>query len=155
MVVIDIGGGWGGDAYAHLKANGVKCVGYLGVDTHVEGRTVDKQLNFFNVRAKAYWRFREALNPDQPGGSRIALPNDKQLIADLCAPRFDVVSNGIKLEPKEAVVKRLGRSPDKGDAVVMAWYSGARMEDSYGKWSKERGGRRRSIAVDLGPRRRN
>lgn len=155
MVVIDIGGGWGGDAYAHLSSNGVKCVGYLGVDTKTQGRTADKQLHFFNTRAKAYWRFREALSPDQPGGSRIALPKDRQLIADLCAPRFDVVSNGIKLESKESVVKRLGRSPDRGDAVVMAWYSGAKMEDSYRKWSTEHGGRRRQISVDLGPRRAN
>jgi hypothetical protein len=30
----------------------------------------------------------------------------------------------IHLEPKDALIKRLGRSPDKGDAVVMAWFRG-------------------------------
>ena len=30
----------------------------------------------------------------------------------------------IKAETKEDVVKRLGRSPDKGDAVVMCWSRG-------------------------------
>jgi hypothetical protein len=32
--------------------------------------------------------------------------------------------NGIAAEDKIAVIKRLGRSPDKADAVVMAWYRG-------------------------------
>ncbi len=154
MVVIDIGGGWGGDAYAHLKENGVDCIGYMGVKD-AEGRTRDKQLHFTNIRTKAYWQFREALDPDQPGGSCIALPNDKQMIADLCAPRFDVVKLGIKLESKEAVVKRLGRSPDKGDAVVMAWYSGLKAANLPGGWAEHGGKRkRRSIGVDMGPRRR-
>lgn len=153
-VIVDIGGGWGGDAYAHLKANSAECMGYLGVKTKVEGKTEDKQLYFANVRSKAYWRFREALNPDQPGGSRIFLPKDKELLADLCAPRFNIVNDGIQVEPKDKVIKKLGRSPDKGDAVVMAWHSGPKMESHYHQWSVEHGGRRREIAVDLGPHRR-
>jgi hypothetical protein len=153
QVVIDIGGGWGGDAYAHLKANEIDCIGYMGVKDST-ARTQDKQLRFTNVRSQAYWQFREALNPDQAGGSSIALPNDKELIAELCAPRFDVISRGIKVEPKDEVKKRLGRSPDKADAVVMAWYSGAKAITHAKQWTAEQGRRSRSIEVDLGPRRR-
>lgn len=155
-VVIDIGGGWGGDAYAHLRANGIdNAIGYLGVKESVR-RTRDNQLRFTNVRTQAYWQFHEALDPDQQGGSTIALPNDKELIADLCAPRFDVISRGIKVEPKEDVVKRLGRSTDKGDAVVMAYYSGAKAITHAQMWTNEQGGRRRNtIEVDMGPRRRS
>jgi hypothetical protein len=124
-VVVDVGGGWGGDAYGHLKENGVDTVSYMGVKKSLR-RTVDKQLPFFNVRSEAYWRFREALDPSQPQGSTIALPPDSELVADLCAPLFDVGSNGIRIEAKDEIVKRLGRSTDKGDAVVMAWWDGVR-----------------------------
>lgn len=132
-VVVDLGGGWGGDAYAHLRENGIDTISYMGVKTSTQ-RTQDNTLKFFNVRTEAYWRFREALDPSQPQGSIICLPEDPELIADLCAPTYTVGPRGIALEPKEAVVKRLGRSPDKGDAVVMAWYAGMRQANVKGGW---------------------
>jgi hypothetical protein len=58
------------------------------------------KLRFVNKRAEAYWRFREALDPDQEGGSVIALPPDDELKADLCAVHWELAANGIKLEPK-------------------------------------------------------
>jgi hypothetical protein len=64
-----------------------------------------------------------------------------------------VVKNGIQVEPKKDVVKRLGRSPDKGDAVVMAWYSGAKALTHAQIWTKEQGGRNRVPSVNYGPRR--
>jgi hypothetical protein len=42
------------------------------------------------------------------------------LRADLCTPTWDLKGRGILLENKEEVRKRLGRSPGKGDSVVMA-----------------------------------
>lgn len=156
MVVIDIGGGWGGEAFAHIREQGLDCVGYMGVKPSL-ARSSDKQLKFFNVRSQAYWQFREALNPDQPGGSAIALPNDRELLADLCAPRFNVVKMGhggsIKITPKEEVKDMLGRSPDKGDAVIMAWYSGAKAATNGKQWNLEQGGRKRIPTVNYGPRR--
>src|SRR3546814_1539203 len=80
-------------------------------------------LGFYNKRSETIWRFREALDPSQPGGSPIALPPDPMLVADLTAPTFTVPPRGIKVESKEDVCKRLGRSTDRGDAVVMAWRS--------------------------------
>ena len=64
----------------------------------------------------------EALS--QPGGSPIALPVDQKLAGQLTAVRFEMTPNGIKAENKDDVVKRLGRSPDRADAVVMCWYKG-------------------------------
>ncbi len=137
-VVIDVGGGWGGDAHGHLMRNQVDSIPYMGVKKSM-ARTADKQLTFKNVRTEAYWRFREALNPDQRGGSPIALPDDKQLLADLTAPHYTVVANGIEIEPKDKLVKRLGRSPDRGDAVVMAWWGGARMSTDWQNWPASQG----------------
>src|SRR4051812_13855711 len=45
-------------------------------------------LGFANKRAEVWWKFREALDPDQPDGSAIALPPDPELRADLCAPTW-------------------------------------------------------------------
>ena len=137
-VIIDIGGGWGGDAYAHLRENGVNAVGYMGVKTTML-KTADNTLGFANVRSMAYWRFREALDPSQPGGSPIALPPDAEMVADLCAPTYEVVSSGkrgaiIKAESKEDVCDRLKRSTDKGDAVVMAWTDGMKQSNMQGGW---------------------
>lgn len=80
------------------------------------------QLEFINKRAECYWFFREALDPSSE--KKVALPPDPELEADLCAPRWSMQSNGIKIESKEDIKKRLGRSPDCADAVVMAWDEG-------------------------------
>lgn len=77
-------------------------------------------LQFINMRAECYWTFREALDPTD--GAGIALPPDPELEADLCTPRWVMQSNGIKIESKEDIKKRLGRSPDCADAVVLAWF---------------------------------
>lgn len=76
------------------------------------------QFKFVNRRSELWWRMREALDPDN--GRRIALPPDKTLKADLCAPRYDVRKEGIAVERKEDLIKRIGRSPDLGDAFALA-----------------------------------
>jgi hypothetical protein len=136
VVVVDLGGGWGGDTYGHLKENQIPAVGYMGVKPSTR-RDKDGKWRFFNTRAEAYWRFREALDPSQEQGSAVALPRDAELVADLCAPRYQIVSpNTLKLESKEDVTKRIGRSPDKGDAVVMAWWEGNKSANVEGGWRK-------------------
>ncbi len=58
----------------------------------------------------------------------MCLPDDQELLSDLASVRFSAVQHrGVmcfKAETKEDVVKRHGRSPDKGDAVVMCWSRG-------------------------------
>ena len=134
-VIVDLGGGWGGDALAHLIANGVDAVGYMGVKKASE-RTGDKLFKLTNVRTLAYWRFREALDPSQPQGSTIMLPPDNLMVADLCAPTYDKTSRGIELESKDKVCARLGRSTDRGDAVVMAWWYGLKVANVKGGWAQ-------------------
>lgn len=75
---------------------------------------------FGNVRAEAYFRFAYALDP--ASGENICLPPSRTLRADLAAQRYKIVSGKIYLEDKPSVKKRLGRSPDESDAVVLAWY---------------------------------
>jgi hypothetical protein len=124
-VIVDLGGGWGGDAVIALKDNGIDCIAFNGVVTS-NARTRDGKLKFFNKRAEAVWKFREELDPSQEGGSVIALPPDAELKADLCSYRWELRTGGILLEDKEEQKKRLGRSPDKGDAAVMCLAEGNR-----------------------------
>jgi hypothetical protein len=121
QVVLDMGGGYGGGAYDHLKANGVPVTPFKGANKS-KNHSQDGQLAFVNKRSEAWWRFREALDPSQEGGSPISLPSDPALVADLTAPTFEIGPRGIKVQTKEEVIKLLGRSTDCGDAVVMALY---------------------------------
>lgn len=122
-VVVDMGGGYGGSVALRLKDNGVDGISFNGAHQSA-ARTIDGSLAFINKRAEAWWKFREALDPDQEGGSVIALPPDPELRADLTAPTWELTPSGIKLEAKEKLRERLGRSPGKGDAVVMALSEG-------------------------------
>jgi hypothetical protein len=140
IVVLDMGGGYGGPMYEHLYANSVECVAYKGAEGTTR-RSIDGKLHFVNKRSAALWMFREALDPGQPGGSPIALPNDPRLVADLTAPTFETTPNGIKAETKEKVCERLGRSTDRGDAVVMAWFEGPRHSTNALEWMDLKHGR--------------
>jgi hypothetical protein len=62
--------------------------------------------------------FREALAPERV--SKVSLPRDQRLFADLVAPRYRLTARGIQIEDKADIKRRLGRSPDRGDAVVLA-----------------------------------
>lgn len=158
MVIIDVGGGWGADAYGHLRANEIDAVPYMGVKPSVQ-RTEGNQLKFSNIRTQAIWRFREALNPDQQGGSPIMLPDDdRELVADLASWRYKLVPGGIAVESKVDLVKRLGRSTDKGDAIVMAWHSGAKAVTDFKNWQEQtrfkRGGAAPKVIMGHQSRRR-
>lgn len=116
-VVIDMGGGYGGDVTTRLADNGIIYQAFNGAN---RSTAIGKDnVRFVNARSEAWWKFRQELNPEQDGGSQIALPDDPELLADLTSPTFEVKSNGIQIEAKDEIKKRLGRSPDKGDAVVM------------------------------------
>lgn len=144
-VVLDMGGGFGGGPYEILQNNGIEVTRYMGSEASTR-RTVDKQLAFYNKRSEAYWRFREALDPDQPNGSPMALPNDPELIAELTTPTYVTDIRGIKVQNKvgsNSVSEVLGRSPDKADAVIMCWYGGPKGYDAMQALSAEQGPRKR------------
>jgi len=78
---------------------------------------------FDNVRSAAYWKVREALNPE--GEILLRVPPDDDLTADLTAIDYKIVTGTppkIKITTKEEVKKKLGRSPDYGDALAMSIY---------------------------------
>jgi hypothetical protein len=86
-----------------------------------------REYGFTNSRSAAWWMVREALDPQNETGAM--LPPDEELVADLTAPTWSINQTGkpplIKVEPKADVKLKLGRSPDFGDAVAMAYWAGA------------------------------
>jgi len=88
---------------------------------------------YANLRAELHFTARDWL---RDGG---ALPDDEALDEELRAPRYSLDRlNRILVEPKLKIRARLGRSPDRSDAVLLAV-----MEIEGGDDSLYRGGRRR------------
>jgi hypothetical protein len=109
--------GVGSSPFDNLRGNGVQTIPINGsAGSTVRDKT--NQLGFLNLRAELWWRMREALDPDT--GDNLALPPDPELLSDLCAPKWQLTVRGIKVQDKEEIKKLIGRSPDRGDAVVMA-----------------------------------
>lgn len=137
VVVVDMGGGYGGAVYDKLVENVDDdfVIQHKGSESTHE-KTKSGRQTFYNKRAWLYYRFYEALNPDQPGGSRIALPPDPRLFGQLCSIRlkYDDVDI-IQLEPKVDLVKRVGESPDEADAVVQSWGYGPKQNNFRGGWT--------------------
>lgn len=80
------------------------------------------EMGFLNARSAAWWALRELLDPAYE--PTIALPPDDELLGDLAAPRYSVTSSGkLQVESKDSIRRRLGRSTDRGDAVVQAFSS--------------------------------
>lgn len=115
--------GVGGGVVDRLRELRVPVLAYTG-SAGTKARTRDREWGFTNVRSAAYWRMRELLDP--AFGSEIMLPDDDLLLSDLTTPTWDVTTGvppKIKVEPKDDVTARLGRSPDRGDAVVMSFWA--------------------------------
>lgn len=118
-VVLDMGGGYGQSTYDHFSAGGgYTPTKYNGAHA-ATARDRSGTFGFYNWRAQANWQLREALDPEY--GAMIALPPDPDLLREACAATYKIMPGGkILIEEKAEIKKRLGYSPDKWDAVVMA-----------------------------------
>src|SRR5690606_29012504 len=110
VIVIDMGGGYGAGVHSHLKNNvqGLRLQAHTGADKSGKRRR-DKKRNFYDKRAEAWWKFREALAPNL--GEPVALHPDPETLADLTAPRWQLTPRGMQIESKQDIRKRLGRPP--------------------------------------------
>lgn len=72
---------------------------------------------FHSLRDQLWGGLREFLRGDG------AIPDDSRLQAEILAPEYGFDAQGrMKVESKEAMKKRLGRSPDRADAVALSIY---------------------------------
>lgn len=121
--------GIGSSVYDYLKALSKVEVHAVVNSAKADEISKNEIYGFANVRAASYWSLREALDP--ASGENVCLPDSRKLRVDLCTPRYKVRGGKIVIEPKEDIVKRIGRSPDYGDGVVMAWDERREPEAGY------------------------
>jgi hypothetical protein len=122
------GVGVGRDFVNHLVRRGLKdCIRYAGA-----GRPREPK-RFTNLRSESAWRLRDRLNPERhtddryPASSRqvpFHIPPRAWLALlreDLEALTYDLVGQKVRLVKKEDLLVRLGRSPDRGDALIQSF----------------------------------
>lgn len=144
--------GWGSAVHGQLVNQGIQSEPINGAAGSLE-RTKTGDLGFANMRAEGIWRLREALDPTND--EQVSLPYDLKLRADLAAYRWRPTARGIQIESKEDMRARLGRSPDRGDAVWMAWRTTLRTQTLIELYEQAQSGGREydrsaEIARDLG-----
>lgn len=112
--------GLGGGVTDRLREQGYIVEAFNGGDKATEPDL------YPNRRSEAWFAFADRLD-------HLDLDTDEQLTADLVAPRYALDSAGRRVvEKKEQTKKRLGRSPDRADAVLMAFAPEVRMGASFG-----------------------
>lgn len=87
-----------------------------------------KPEKFYNLRAEMFWHLRERFI-----NHRIAIPNDQELINELASIRYEYTGKQqIKIEAKDEIKKRTGKSPDKADALALAF-----AKSNFGTFGKQ------------------
>ncbi|MFJ4837166.1 hypothetical protein [Streptomyces sp. NPDC088746] len=90
------------------------------------GSAASEPDKFINLRAEIWWSLGRGLS--ESGGWDLAMmDNADTTVAQLLEPRWDTDPKGrIRVEKKDEIRKRLGRSPDNADALLLAYYSAGR-----------------------------
>lgn len=108
-VFVDGTGGYGAGVIDQLRQ-----WGFDVTEVQFGGKALDPR--FANKRAEMYWGVKEWL---EAGG---ALYDDAALKAELCAPTYEYVREGVlQLESKDDIKARLGVSPDLADALALTF----------------------------------
>ncbi|MEU1445499.1 hypothetical protein [Streptomyces mirabilis] len=107
----------------NLGGQGAHRARIVGVNVGEKSAQPDK---FKNLRAEIWWEVARGLSERQ-GWDLSSAENADTTVAQLLEPLWEVDAQGrIFVEPKDEIRKRLGRSPDNADALLLAFYSGAR-----------------------------
>lgn len=113
-----IGIGWAMVALVQRDLPGVTIVP-VNVSEAAKGEGKAKE-RFVNVRSQLWWEVGRGLTKD---GAWDLTDVDDRTLADLSAPRWwENASGRIQIEEKADVRKRLGRSPDDADALLLAFW---------------------------------
>ena len=127
------------DAVIHIDVIGVGSSPYdflndarqqvVGVNVSEAATATDQsgRLRFKNLRSQLWWKFREALDPSNNTG--ICLPPDPRLLADLCAPTWELTGSTIYVASREQILAKIGRSPDYGSAYILAMLDTPKLSD--------------------------
>lgn len=108
MELVDDTGHWGHGVIDNLLAAGHTPVGIM-----FHGPALDQR--YKNRRAEMWMRMAEWI---KSGG---AIPNIPEMVGELTTPTYTFNQGKFQLEDKDQVKKRLGRSPDLGDALALTF----------------------------------
>ena len=111
-VIVDSTGGFGHSLLDMLKFQ----KGFDVEGVNYSGKARDER-KYFNIRSQMYCELRDWV---RDGGQ--LLP-DQRLKADLMASRVSFMKGRFRLEDKEQCKKRLGRSPDRSDALCQTFFN--------------------------------
>ena len=112
--------GIGAGVYDRLEELGYE-VNAVNVGSKPMGDDAER---FFNLRSQLFWNLRKLFKPDKNGRSQVSIPNDKELIQELKVLTYKYSSEKkIRVISKDDIKLSLNRSPDKADAVALAFYN--------------------------------
>jgi len=78
----------------------------------------DSNFSYYDLRAQMWWNARIELE-----NGNISLMKDIKLVGDLTSPRYTIERDKkIRVESKQDIKARIGRSTDRGDAFVQALF---------------------------------
>lgn len=104
--------GVGGGIYDRLKE-----LGYAVIPLNGGERAYEE--TYYNSRSEMYWGVRKALEADA-----LILPDDDILTNEMLNIEYSfTVKNKFRVEPKDETKKRLGKSPDRFDALAATFFS--------------------------------
>jgi hypothetical protein len=93
----------------------------INVSVGSEYKDKSGKLRCKDLRTELVWRMRDALDPEND--SKICLPDDPEIAADLCVYTYKPMAGGVvTIKSKEDMKKEIGRSPDIGDGLLLANY---------------------------------
>lgn len=102
-----------GMGYGVLDAiNSIGRINAIGINV---AESPSQKETYMNLRSELWFKFRSFLE-----NKMCKLPNNEYMIADLIGVKYKFTAAGkIQVESKEMIKKRLGRSPDFADALVL------------------------------------
>lgn len=109
--------GVGASPYDFLKEARQQVLG-VNVAEGSTGRDKSGALRFKNLRSELWWAFRELLDPSN--GLNARLPPSRDLLVELTSAKWEKKGAEIYVESREEIIKRIGRSPDRATAVLLA-----------------------------------
>lgn len=124
--VDSIGIGWGiVGSLREKRQQGLHKAQVVGVNV---SESSTEPHRFKNLRSQIWWEIGRKLSEDQAWDmSGLEEADRERLVSQLTAPKYTNDSAGrTVVEPKEETKKRIGRSPDNADALILAFYRGER-----------------------------
>lgn len=157
--VDEIGWGWGIVTAINqaLRAKKIRCSAY-GINV---SRKASRPDLFVNLRAELWWMARDLTK--QGGWVLHGMEHQEATVSQLTDPHWATATGGrIKVEEKAETIKRLGRSPDDADALILAYAHPAKSggqatvsrPGAAGKGGVRSGKTRTASAANRGARRR-